>query len=464
MKQDFTNFKNNIKNKHVAIVGLGISNIPLINFLSKLGCKITLFDKKDIEEFSTKEIKSFNSLNIKFVFGKNYLNYINGFDYIFKTPSIRGDILEFENARKEGCIVTSEIEELIKYCPSKIYGVTGSDGKTTTTTILYNLLKNSGYKTFVGGNIGYPLFSKIEEMKEEDKVVLELSSFQLMNIDVSPDVSIITNISPNHLDYHKDMEEYINSKKNIFKFQNEEGICILNYDCPITHGFKREVPGRVREFSLKEDIKDYVIKNGAYLKDDNLYVLNQRIFNKKDLKVRGIHNIANFSAAILATIPHVPYFVIKEFSESFTGVKHRNEYVDTINGIDFYNDSIASSPTRTLATLSSFDKGITLILGGYDKNISYAPLEEGISKIKKLYLIGNTKYKIYEVFKKYESSIPIVICNDFRDLVYKAYKNSSNGDIILLSPASASFDMFKNFEERGDIFKGIVKEIKDSNL
>lgn len=463
MKQDFKDFKSNIKNKHVAIVGLGISNIPLINFLSKLGCKITLFDRKDIEEFSTSEIKSFNSLNIKFVFGKNYLNYINGFDYIFKTPSIRADIPEFENARKEGCIVTSEIEELLKYCPAKIYGVTGSDGKTTTTTILYNLLKNAGYETHVGGNIGFPLFSKIENIKETDKVVLELSSFQLMNINVSPDVSVITNISPNHLDYHKDMNEYIDCKKNIFKFQNEDNLTILNHDCSITRSFEHEVKSRIRKFSLLYDVPDDVIKNGAYFRDNELYVLNQRIFSKSEIKIKGIHNIANFACAILATIPDVPYSVIKNFALTFNGVKHRNEYVDTINNIHFYNDSIASSPTRTLATLSSFDQKVTLILGGYDKNISYTPLEEGISKIKKLYLIGATKYKIYDVFKKYSDDIEILMFNNLKDLVFHAYKHGEKNDIILLSPASASFDMFKNFEDRGDTFKEIVKLIKASN-
>lgn len=462
MRQDFKNFKTNIKNKHVAIVGLGISNIPLINFLSKLGCKITLFDRKEIENFSSSEIKSFNKLNIKFVFGKNYLNYINNFDYIFKTPSIRSDILEFENARKNGSIITSEIEELLRYCPSKIYGITGSDGKTTTTSILYNLLKNSGHKTWVGGNIGFPLFSKIEEMREEDKVVLELSSFQLMNITLSPDVSIITNISPNHLDYHKDMNEYIDCKKNIFKFQNDNSITILNRDCSITNSFEKELNGRCRKFSLDHAYDEDVIKNGAYLKNNELYVLNQRIFHKDDLKIKGVHNMLNFAAAILATIPDTSYSTIKNLAKEFSGVKHRNEFVATINNIHFYNDSIASTPTRTLATLSCFDKKIILIAGGYDKNISYAPLLNAHDKIKKLYLIGATKQKIYDIFRKYSSDIEILTFDNFNKLVLHAYKNAQENDVILLSPASASFDMFKNFEDRGDKFKEIIQTIKAS--
>lgn len=463
MREDFKIFKSNIKNKHVAIIGLGISNTPLINFLLRLGCKLTLFDKRNIEEFTDSEIQNFNRLNIKFVFGKNYLNYLNNFDYIFKTPSIRPDIEEFQNAKKSGCVVTSEIEELLKYCPSKIYGVTGSDGKTTTTTILYNLLKLSGYKTWLGGNIGAPLFQRIEEMDENHKVVLELSSFQLMNVQNSPDVSIITNISPNHLDYHKDMEEYINSKKNIFKFQNESDVTILNYDCKNTKNFEGEIKSRVRKFSIKESPPSELINNGTYVKDGYLYVLNQRLLCKDEIKIKGEHNLSNFAAAILATIPEVSSSTIKDFSKNFSGVKHRNEFVDTINGIHFYNDSIASSPTRTLATLSCFDEKVILIAGGYDKNISYLPLINGANKIKKLYLIGNTKQKIYDVFKTHVPEIEIFMFNNFENLIFHAYKNSSENDIILLSPASASFDMFKNFEERGEIFKNIVKLIKASN-
>ena len=460
MKQDFKNFKTSIKNKHVAIIGLGISNMPLINFLLKLGCKITLFDKKNIEEFTSSQIKDFNRLNIKFVFGKNYLNYVNNFDYIFKTPSIRADIECFENARKSGCIVTSEIEELLKYCPSKIYGITGSDGKTTTTTILYNLLKNSGYTTWLGGNIGIPIFDKIEEMKEDHKVVLELSSFQLMNINCSPDISVITNVTPNHLDYHKDMNEYIECKKNIFKFQNESNTVIINDDCETTKSFEHEIKSKTRKFTLKNTTDEQIINNGAYFYNNELYVLNQRLFSRNNMKIKGDHNISNFAAAILATIPEVSPNIIKDFSENFNGVKHRNEYVDTINDIHFYNDSIASTPTRTLATLSCFDEKVILIAGGYDKKISYTPLINGIEKIKKLYLIGATKEAIYSVFKKYSSDIEILPFDDFNELVLHAYKNASKNDIILLSPASASFDMFKNFEHRGDTFKNIIKNIK----
>ncbi|EIA27391.1 UDP-N-acetylmuramoylalanine--D-glutamate ligase [Candidatus Arthromitus sp. SFB-4] len=299
-------------------------------------------------------------------------------------------------------------------------------------------------------------------MREDDKVVLELSSFQLMNINISPDISIITNISPNHLDYHKDMNEYIDCKKNIFRFQDDNSITILNRDCSITNSFDKELNGRSRKFSINHFDDKEVIKNGSYLKNDELYVLNQRILHKNDLKIKGDHNMLNFAAAILATIPDISYSTIKNFAKEFSGVKHRNEFVDTINNIHFYNDSIASTPTRTLATLSCFDQKVILIAGGYDKNISYVPLLNGYDKIKKLYLIGATKQKIYDVFKKYSSDIEIIIFNDFNELVSHAYKNACENDVILLSPASASFDMFKNFEERGDKFKEIIQKIKAS--
>ncbi len=462
MRQDFKIFKSNIKNKHIAIIGLGISNTPLINFLLKFGCKITLFDRKNVEEFTNSEIKAFNSLNIKFVFGKNYLNYINNFDYIFKTPSMRPDIYELKNAKQNGCVITSEIEELLKYCPSKIYGITGSDGKTTTTTIIYNLLKLSGYKTWIGGNIGMPLFQRIEEMDESHKVVLELSSFQLMNVSNSPNVSLITNISPNHLDYHKNMDEYIECKKNIFKFQNESDVTILNHDCKNTILFENEIKSRIRKFSTKENVPSHVIENGTYVKNNYLYVLNQRLLSKSDIKIKGEHNLSNFASAILATIPEISSSIIKNFAVSFPGVKHRNEFVDTINNVHFYNDSIASTPTRTLATLSCFDEKVILIAGGYDKNISYLPLVNGENKIKKLYLIGHTKQKIYEVFKVHAPHIETLMFDNFEELVLHAYKTSVENDVILLSPASASFDMFRNFEHRGETFKNIVKMIKSS--
>ncbi len=462
MRQDFKIFKSNIKNKHIAIIGLGISNTPLINFLLKFGCKITLFDRKNVEEFTNSEIKAFNSLNIKFVFGKNYLNYINNFDYIFKTPSMRPDIYELKNAKQNGCVITSEIEELLKYCPSKIYGITGSDGKTTTTTIIYNLLKLSGYKTWIGGNIGMPLFQRIEEMDESHKVVLELSSFQLMNVSNSPNVSLITNISPNHLDYHKNMDEYIECKKNIFKFQNESDVTILNHDCKNTILFENEIKSRIRKFSTKENVPSHVIENGTYVKNNYLYVLNQRLLSKNDIKIKGEHNLSNFASAILATIPEISSSIIKNFAVSFPGVKHRNEFVDTINNVHFYNDSIASTPTRTLATLSCFDEKVILIAGGYDKNISYLPLVNGENKIKKLYLIGHTKQKIYEVFKVHAPHIETLMFDNFEELVLHAYKTSVENDVILLSPASASFDMFRNFEHRGETFKNIVKMIKSS--
>lgn len=352
------------------------------------------------------------------------------------------------------------MEEFVKYCPAKIIGVTGSDGKTTTTTLIYNILKEEGYKTWVGGNIGTPLFTKIRDINEKDKVVLELSSFQLMTMNVSPQVSIITNLSPNHLDIHKDMEEYIDAKKNIYKFQNQDGLLILNKDNSITSAMANEGNGKVMEFSTK-----HKVENGAYFYDGKLYVLNKFVCEKEEIVIKGMHNVENFLAAFCATIGDVHIDTMKKVAVTFSGVEHRSEFVRVLNGVKYYNDSIASSPTRTLASLRAFDKKVILIAGGYDKHIPFEPLaEEGLSMIKELILLGNTKDKIEKSFNKVMEDkkvyIPIVKVNTLEEAVNMARKKAEVEDIVTLSPSCASFDMFPNFEIRGNKFKEIVNSMK----
>ena len=275
--KEFKEFEEYIKNKRVAVVGIGVSNIPLINSLVEMGAKVTAFDKKTEAELGN-IVKDLKKKSVNFVLGEGYLDKLSNFEVIFKTPSMRIDSKELIKARSEGSYITSEMEEFIKYCPAKIYGVTGSDGKTTTTTIIYNLLKAQGYKTWVGGNIGTPLFSDINEIKPEDRVVIELSSFQLMTMDVCPEVSIVTNLTPNHLDMHKGMEEYIESKKNIFLNQDKHGLLILNRENNITYKMKDEAKGKVELFSSKRPLSD-----GAYYKDGFLYLKDEVICEGKHI-------------------------------------------------------------------------------------------------------------------------------------------------------------------------------------
>lgn len=460
MNRDFNDFKKFINGKKTAVVGMGISNRPLIHFLVELGAKVTAFDKKNREALGENVVNEFKEIGVNLELGENYLDNLINFEVVFKTPSMRIDSPALLKAKSTGAYITSEMEEFIKYCPADTFGVTGSDGKTTTTTLIYNMLKSEGYKTWVGGNIGTPLFSKIEEIKPEDKVVLELSSFQLMTIDVSTKVAVVTNLSPNHLDIHKDMDEYVNSKKNIFKYQSKDDILVLNKDNDITRVMITEAKGKLLCFSRKEEIKE-----GAYYNNEILYLKGKEVCKKDQILIKGMDNVENYLAAFCAVSDYVSIENMKKVAMTFSGVEHRREFVREFEGVKYYNDSIASSPTRTLSGLNAYGKPVILIAGGYDKHIPFEPLaEEGYDKIKKLVLVGATKNKIKAVFDKLYNEkgikVSITLADTFEDAINEARKSAQSGDIVTLSPACASFDLFPNFEERGNKFKDIVNSFK----
>jgi len=455
MERNFSEFKEFIKGKKVGVVGIGISNIPLIHFLVKLEAVVAAFDKKNYSSLGKVAI-NLESIGVKLVLGVDYLNDLTGFDVIFKTPSMRIDNPALSKAKGEGAYITSEMEEFIRYCPAKTYGVTGSDGKTTTTTIIYNIFKREGYKTWVGGNIGTPLFSNIEEITKNDKVVLELSSFQLMTMNVSTDVAVVTNLSPNHLDIHKNIEEYIDAKKNIFKYQSDGDLIVLNKDNLLTYELRKEVKSRIKYFSVCEKLEE-----GAYFQNDKLFSMNKVVCNLEEIKLKGMHNVQNLLTAFCAVQDEVTVESMREVATTFAGVPHRGEFVREVNGVKYYNDSIASSPTRTIASLKAFEKPVILIAGGYDKKIPFEPLaEEAYSNIKTLILVGATKYKIKEVFerisKEKKTSLEIILTEDLNEAITIAKVVAKPGDIVTLSPACASFDMFQNFEVRGNRYKEMV--------
>lgn len=455
MKKNFSEFKEFIKGKKVGVVGIGVSNIPLIHFLVKLKANVTAFDKKTYSLLGPVATE-FEANGVKLVLGEGYLDDLTGFDVIFKTPSIRVDNPALLKAKEEGTYITSEMEEFIKYCPAKTFGVTGSDGKTTTTTIIYNILKKEGYKTWVGGNIGTPLFSNIEQISKDDKVVLELSSFQLMTMTVSTDVAVVTNLSPNHLDIHNNMEEYIDAKKNIFKYQSQGDLLVLNKDNELTFKLRKEAKGKVKYFSLQEKVED-----GAYFQNDELFIMNKVVCSRAEIKIKGMHNVDNMLTAFCATEDEVSVESMRAVATAFMGVPHRGEFVRELDGVKYYNDSIASSPTRTIASIKAFEKPVILIAGGYDKQIPFEPLaEEGYLNIKTLILVGATKYKIKEVFegilKEKKISLEIILAENFDEAIQTAKQVAISGDIVTLSPACASFDMFENFEVRGNKYKEII--------
>ena len=456
-------YKERIRGKKAAVLGFGVSNRPLAKTIAQWGADVTVFDRKNEEEFPS--ISEYKDLGIKFSLGQGYLDNLKGFDMIFRTPGMRFDIPEIQRELANGAELTSEMEVFFKLCPAKIYAVTGSDGKTTTTTLIYETLKQEGYNCYLGGNIGTPLIDKVEEIDQNDKVVLELSSFQLLTMKDSPDVAVITNVSPNHLDIHKSMEEYIDAKKNIYRHQSNNGRVVLNYDNLITRSFIPEVKGRMILFSIKEECA-----TGAFLKGNTIVYregnMEKEILSIDDIKLPGMHNVENYLAAISAVIPEVSTGSIINVARNFAGVEHRNEFVRTVNGVSFYNDSIGSSPTRTTATLKSFKRKVILIAGGYDKKLCYDELGEIIhNNVKSMVLMGNTADKIEKAYKDYVQKekvdpIPVIRVSNMEEAVNAAYKLAASGDIVVLSPASASFDLYSNFMERGNHFKEIVQRLQ----
>lgn len=450
-------FKYNVAGKNITVIGIGISNLPLIKYLVSLGANVTACDRRSAEDLG-ENYTELEKLGVKFNLGDGYLNNLSG-DMIFKTPGMRYDVPELLKAKENGSIVTSEMEVFFEVCPSHIIAVTGSDGKTTTTTLIHKMMTDAGYKTWLGGNIGNPLLTDTEKMKENDWVILELSSFQLHTMRKSPEIAVITNISPNHLDMHKDYKEYIDAKKNIMLYQNEGDTLIVNADNQVTADIGKSANGAVKYFSRSGMADVYldgnIIKRGIV-----------EILNIKDIKIPGMHNVENYMAAIAAVSGLVSKEVIVNVAKTFGGVEHRIELVRTLDGVKYYNSSIDSSPNRTINTLRVFPNKVIMIAGGKDKGIPYDEIGPALAEhVKVLILIGATSDKIQEALDAEINKtgngkdIEVIRATSYEDAVNTARSKAHDGDVVLLSPASTSFDMFRNFEERGNLFKKIVNEL-----
>ena len=450
-------FKYNVAGKNITVIGIGISNLPLIKYLVSLGANVTACDRRSAEDLG-ENYTELEKLGVKFNLGDGYLNNLLG-DMIFKTPGMRYDVPELLKAKENGSIVTSEMEVFFEVCPSHIIAVTGSDGKTTTTTLIHKMMTDAGYKTWLGGNIGNPLLTDTEKMKENDWVILELSSFQLHTMRKSPEIAVITNISPNNLDMHKDYKEYIDAKKNIMLYQNEGDTLIVNADNQVTADIGKSASGAVKYFSRNGMADVYldgnIIKRGIV-----------EILNIKDIKIPGMHNVENYMAAIAAVSGLVSKDVIVNVAKTFGGVEHRIELVRTLDGVKYYNSSIDSSPNRTINTLRVFPNKVIMIAGGKDKGIPYDEIGPALAEhVKVLILIGATSDKIQEALDAEINKtgngkdIEVIRATSYEDAVNTARSKAHDGDVVLLSPASTSFDMFRNFEERGNLFKKIVNEL-----
>ena len=454
MNSAFDTYFTGLKNKKIAVLGLGVSNRPLVRLLLEYGCDVVGCDRAPREKLDA-EVLELEAMGCRLHVGDGYLDDVEA-DILFRTPGMHPNNPAIETLRSRGAEVTSEMEAFFEVCPCPIIGVTGSDGKTTTTTLISEMLKAEGKTVWLGGNIGTPLLPLTRQMKETDLAVVELSSFQLMDMKRSPQRAVVTNLAPNHLDIHKDMQEYVDAKKNIFRYQDGSGLLVLNADNDITAAFRGN--GTTRFFSRK-GMAYVCIEDGVICRN------GEPILPTKDILIPGVHNIENYMAAITVVEGLVSDETIRHVAKTFGGVEHRIELVRVKDGVRFYNDSIASSPSRTIAGLRSFPEKVILIAGGYDKHIPYEPLAPEITAhVKNLVLMGATGPRIEKAVREdpnfNEAELPIQHADNMQHAVELARACAKPGDIIILSPASASFDLYPNFEVRGREFKSIVNALK----
>ena len=453
MSDRFTQYFHSLKDKKIAVLGLGVSNRPLVRLLLDFGCQVTGCDKTPREKLDG-EVLELEKAGCTLHVGENYLDGVEA-DVVFRTPGMHPANPAIQALVSRGAQVTSEMEVFFEVCPCTILAVTGSDGKTTTTTLVSEMLKAEGKTVWLGGNIGTPLLPLARQMKPSDFAVVELSSFQLMDMKRSPARAVITNLAPNHLDIHKDMAEYVEAKTNIFRYQDENGILILNADNPITAAFRGN--GKTLFFSRQKEA-DVCLADGVICRH------GEKVLKASEILIPGVHNVENYMAAIAMVDGLVSDETIRQVARTFGGVEHRIELVRIKDGVRFYNDSIASSPSRTIAGLRSFPEKVILIAGGYDKHIPYDVLGPEIcAHVKKLFLGGATGEKIRQAViscPEYDpNTLEIMDCGSFEPAVRAAAAAAKPGDVVLMSPASAAFDQFKNFMVRGDFYKKLVKEL-----
>ncbi len=489
-------FKKNIDGKRAAVIGVGISNVPLIRWLNKLNVKVTAFDKlseNDPSIMKTKADFAKEGIDIEWSLGDHYLDLLMNehYEYVFKTPKMRYTNPELIAAKNNGSVLTTEMELFMNLCPAKIFAVTGSDGKTTTTTLVSELLKASGYNVYIGGNIGTPLLDQVEKITEDDMVVLELSSFQLLDSVTSADVAIVTNVTPNHLDFHKDYNEYIDAKTNIFKYQSPIGRVVLNASCDITYKMKDLARGGISYFALDESVAkrcgQTCLKTFAYLDSAGYLTIEDkngktRLIKEDEILIPGKHNVENYLAAVLAVKDYVTTDAFVQVAKNFKGVAHRIEFIRELDGVKYYNSSIDTSPNRTINTMNALalrgQKGV-LICGGADKKCDYTGLGEAILSVSDRIVIYGTNacfvksilekeangrsYELIEIEggdEVYEfPETREAVLTKFTEALNKARELAVPGEIVILSSIGTSYDHFRHFEHRGDLFRDLVNAL-----
>lgn len=465
-----------LKGKKVAFVGMGVANVPCAKWLAKHGVKVYACDKRDREYIGSDVCAELDELGVKFSLGDNYLDILPDMDLVFRSHGI----LPFQNKWIGECIergqkVTTEMEVFFKLCPAKIIGVTGSNGKTTTTTIIAKMLEAQGKKVYLGGNIGKALMPELENITKDDIAVVELSSFQLLtmgNMVGRPDIAVVTNIEITHQDHHINLDEYVDAKRNILIYQSPNSKAVLNADCDysiggrVYHDMRYDIRGKLYEFSVK-----HPVQNGTYLDENGNIVYSEngkhtKLFSKDIIRIPGMHNVENYCTAITAVWGLVSAENMKKIAETFGGVEHRIEFVREFKGVKYYNDSIATSPSRVISGLNAFDQKIIMICGGSDKGNDMSQMVPLIlKKVKLLVLNGATADKIYDAVvsdPNYKTSgLKIEKTDTMENALMIAKENAESGDIVSLCPACPAFDQFKTFEYRGRKFKELVNGFKE---
>lgn len=472
MNNNAKKYFDNLKGKKVAFVGMGVANVPCAEFLAKYGVEVYACDRRDKDYIGNDICNRLEELGVNFSLGDSYLDILPEMDIVFRSHGI----LPFQNKWIGECIergqtVTTEMEVFFNLCPSKIIAVTGSNGKTTTTTLISEMLKKQGYKVYLGGNIGKALMPELETITENDIAVVELSSFQLLtmgNLVNSPDIAVVTNIECTHQDHHISLDEYVDAKRNILIYQNSNCKTVLNADCDysignrVYHDMRYDVRGKLYQFSIK-----HKVCNGCYMNEKGEIIFNDSnnketfVMNKDDIVIPGDHNIENYCTAISAIWGMVDVDNIVSVARSFGGVEHRIEFIREYNGVKYYNDSIATSPSRVISGLRAFGRKINVIMGGSDKGNDMSEMVPDILKyVKILILNGDTADKIYDAVTANKdclsSGIEIIRVKTLEEATNTALEKSTDDDIVSLCPACPAFDQFKTFEYRGRRFKELV--------
>lgn len=464
----------------VAVVGLGVSNLAVTRFLLRRGALVTALDAKTPEQLGDRyrlltalpDEVGVDPARLTLRLGPGYLDGLGRFPVAFLAPGLPKSLPAVRAAQEAGTVLSSEVHMVFELCRAPILGITGSAGKTTTTSLTGQILKATGRPTFVGGNIGTPLIEQVESIPAEGQVVLELSSFQLQLLSASPQVAVVLNVSPNHLDVHASMDEYLEAKKNIFRFQRPKDVVVLNADRPETRAMAAQAPGRVAWFSRLDQVE-----RGAFLHGSEIVLRDDRgdrtVLDAGEIRLPGLHNLENVLAAVAASaLAGAQPQEAAEAVRVFRGVAHRLELVRELQDVRYVNDSIATAPDRTTAALRTLGpqpgQGPNLILlaGGYDKHLSYEGLaEEMLGRVRVLLLLGQTADAIQQAVEAAAAHrgrpAPLVIRGARLDeLVPRARELARGGEVVLLSPASASYDMYRNFEERGEHFRRLVSELR----